>query len=86
MKRKPDIALYAPKTFFPEDMKLLKGGKNVAKTKDGKEVVINKNTVPHKGKLILTDPKGEKGNRHLPAHARCGGEDVRRAHPFAGAR
>jgi 7,8-dihydropterin-6-yl-methyl-4-(beta-D-ribofuranosyl)aminobenzene 5'-phosphate synthase len=37
----------------------------VAKTKDGKEVVINKNKVPHEGKLVLTDPKGEKGTENI---------------------
>ncbi len=61
LKRNPKITMYAPKTYYPEDMKLLKGGTNVAKTKDGKEVIINKNSVPHQGKLILTDTKGEKG-------------------------
>jgi 7,8-dihydropterin-6-yl-methyl-4-(beta-D-ribofuranosyl)aminobenzene 5'-phosphate synthase len=61
LKRNPKITMYAPKTYFPEDMKLLKGGKNVATTKDGKEVMINQNSVPHQGKLVLTDPKGEKG-------------------------
>ena len=62
LKRKQDITIIAPKTHYPEDMKLLGGGQNVAKTKDGKEVVINKNSKPHKGKLVLTDPKGEKGD------------------------
>ena len=52
LKRNPKITMYAPKTYFPEDMKLLKGGKNVAKAKEGKEVVINKNKVPHQGKLV----------------------------------
>jgi len=62
LKRSPKITMYAPKTYFEEDMRLLKGGKNVAKTKDGKEVVVNKNSTPHQGKLVLTDPKGEKGD------------------------
>ncbi len=61
LKRNPKITMIAPKTHYPEDMKLLKGGTNIAKTKDGKEVVINKNKVPHEGKLMLTGPKGENG-------------------------
>lgn len=63
LKHKPDITIYAPKTHYPEDMKLLKGeGPLKAKGKDGKEVVICKNEVPHKGKLVLCTPKGEKGD------------------------
>lgn len=61
LKRSPKITMYAPQTYYDEDMALLKGGKNVAKTKDGKEVVINQNAHPHQGKLILTTPEGENG-------------------------
>jgi 7,8-dihydropterin-6-yl-methyl-4-(beta-D-ribofuranosyl)aminobenzene 5'-phosphate synthase len=64
LKHKPDITMYAPKTFYPEDMALLKK-KAHHKVKDkatGKEVLICKNDVPHEGKLILTNPKGEKGD------------------------
>ena len=62
LKRQPKITMMVPKTYFPEDMKLLKGGQNTAKTKDGKEVVICKNKVPHAGKLVLCNPAGEKGD------------------------
>ena len=62
LKRNPKITMYAPKTYYPEDMQLLKGGQNVAQTKDGKDVVINKNATPHAGKLVLTEPDGEKGS------------------------
>ena len=62
LKHKPDITIYAPKTHYPEDMTLLKGKAPLkAKGKDGKEVLICKNDVPHAGKLVLCDPKGEKG-------------------------
>jgi 7,8-dihydropterin-6-yl-methyl-4-(beta-D-ribofuranosyl)aminobenzene 5'-phosphate synthase len=61
LKHKPDITIYAPKTFYPEDMQLMQGGKLTAKNKEGKDVMICKNDVPHKGKLVLCDPEGEKG-------------------------
>lgn len=61
LKHKPDIKLYAPKTYYPEDMALLKEkAHHVAKTKDGKEVLICKNDVPHTGELMLCNPEGEK--------------------------
>jgi 7,8-dihydropterin-6-yl-methyl-4-(beta-D-ribofuranosyl)aminobenzene 5'-phosphate synthase len=62
LKHKPDITLYAPKTHYPEDMKLLKGGHLTAKNKDGQDVHICKNDHPHTGKLVLTDPDGDKGD------------------------
>lgn len=62
LKHKPDITLYAPKTHYPEDMKLLKGGHLTAKNKEGKDVHICKNDHPHTGKLVLTDPDGDKGD------------------------
>ncbi len=62
LKRNPNITMYAPKTYYPEDMALLmKKAHHKAKTKDGKMVSICKNDHPLKGKLILTEPKGEKG-------------------------
>ncbi len=61
LKHKPDITLYAPATHFPEDMKLLKGGKLTAKNKAGEEVQICKNDHPHKGKLVECNPDGEDG-------------------------
>lgn len=62
LKHKPDITLYAPKTYYPEDMKLLKEkGRLTAKDSSGKEVLLCKNDVPHTGKLVLCAPEGEKG-------------------------
>jgi 7,8-dihydropterin-6-yl-methyl-4-(beta-D-ribofuranosyl)aminobenzene 5'-phosphate synthase len=62
LKHKPDITMYAPKTHYPEDMKLLKGGHLTAKDKAGKEVHICKNDHPHTGNLVLTNPDGDKGD------------------------
>jgi len=61
LKHKPDIIMYAPKTYYPEDMKLLKGGHLTAKNKEGKDIHICKNDHPHTGKLVLTNPDGDKG-------------------------
>jgi len=62
LKHKPDITMYAPKTHYPEDMKLLKGGHLTAKDKEGKEIHICKNDHPHTGNLVLTSPDGDKGD------------------------
>ena len=60
LKHKPDITFYVPKTYYPEDMALLKEKAHLtAKDKEGKEVHICKNDVPHTGKLVLCDPEGE---------------------------
>jgi 7,8-dihydropterin-6-yl-methyl-4-(beta-D-ribofuranosyl)aminobenzene 5'-phosphate synthase len=62
LKHKPDITIYAPATHYPEDMALLKEKAHImAKDKEGKEVLICKNDVPHTGKLELCKPEGEKG-------------------------
>jgi 7,8-dihydropterin-6-yl-methyl-4-(beta-D-ribofuranosyl)aminobenzene 5'-phosphate synthase len=61
LKHKPDITMYAPKTYYPEDMQLLKGGHLTAKNKEGQDVHICKNDHPHTGKLVLTDPDGDTG-------------------------
>ncbi len=62
LKHKPDIKLYAPKTYYPEDMALLKEkAHHKVKDKEGKEVLICKNDVPHTGELVLCSPEGEKG-------------------------
>jgi 7,8-dihydropterin-6-yl-methyl-4-(beta-D-ribofuranosyl)aminobenzene 5'-phosphate synthase len=63
LKRKQDLTLYAPATYYPEDMALLKDkAHHTAKNKEtGKMDHICKNDYPHKGKLVLCDPKGEKG-------------------------
>ena len=62
LKHKPDITMYAPKTYYPEDMKLLKGGHLTAKDKEGKEIHICKNDHPHTGNLVLTSPDGDQGD------------------------
>ena len=63
LKHKPDITFMAPKTAYPEDMALLKDkAHHEAKDKNtGKMMHICKNDHPHTGKLVLTTPKGEKG-------------------------
>lgn len=61
LKHKPDITFIAPSTYFPEDMALLKDkAHHKAKDKNTGEMMhICSNDVPHTGKLVLTDPKGE---------------------------
>ncbi len=61
LKHKPDITFYVPKTYYPEDMALLKDkAHHKAKNKDTGEMVhICKNDVPHTGKLVMCDPAGE---------------------------
>lgn len=62
LKHKPDITIYAPQTHYPEDIALLREkAQHKAKTKEGKEVLICKNDVPHTGKLVECTPDGEKG-------------------------
>ena len=63
LKRKQDITIYAPKTYYPEDMALLKEkAHHKAKNKDtGEMVQICQNDYPHQGKLVLCEPAGEKG-------------------------
>ena len=63
LKHKPDITFYVPKTYYPEDMALLKDkAHHKAKDKNTGEMMhICKNDVPHTGKLVLCNPKGEKG-------------------------
>jgi 7,8-dihydropterin-6-yl-methyl-4-(beta-D-ribofuranosyl)aminobenzene 5'-phosphate synthase len=62
LKRKQDITIYAPKTYYPEDMALLKEkAHHKAKNKDtGEMMQICQNDYPHQGKLVLCDPAGEK--------------------------
>jgi 7,8-dihydropterin-6-yl-methyl-4-(beta-D-ribofuranosyl)aminobenzene 5'-phosphate synthase len=62
LKHKPDITIYAPQTHYPEDIALLREkAHHKAKNKEGKEVLICKNDVPHTGKLVECTPAGEKG-------------------------
>lgn len=58
LKHKPDIPMYIPETWYPEDKALLTD-KAHHKAKD---VHICKNDHPHTGKLVLTKVKGEKGD------------------------
>jgi 7,8-dihydropterin-6-yl-methyl-4-(beta-D-ribofuranosyl)aminobenzene 5'-phosphate synthase len=63
LKHKPDIPMYIPETWYPEDKALLKDKANFApENKAGKPVHICKNDYPHTGKLVLTETKGEKGD------------------------
>lgn len=62
LKHRPDIKLYAPSTFYPEDMALLKEKAHHKVTdSQGKDVAICKNDYPHIGQLILTKTEGEGG-------------------------
>jgi len=63
LKHKQDIPVYAPATFYPEDMALFKEkGQLKAKDKEGQEVLLAKNDYPHTGKLVLCNAEGEKGD------------------------
>ena len=60
LKHNPNIKIIAPKTYYPEDLALLREkGRFTAKDKAGREVVLAKNDVPHKGELVLTGPEGQ---------------------------
>lgn len=63
LKHRPDIKLYAPSTYYPEDMALLKEKASISVAgKDGKDVLLCKNDAPHTGDLILTEEKGDDGS------------------------
>jgi len=60
LKHKPDITMYAPATYYPEDMALLKDKAHLkVKDKAGEDVLICKNDTPHTGKLILCNQDGD---------------------------
>ncbi len=60
LKNNPNIRIIAPKTYFPEDIALLREkGRFTAKDKGGREIVLAKNDVPHRGELVLTGPEGQ---------------------------
>ena len=86
LKHKPDITIYAPKTYYPEDMALLKekAHHKVADKATGKEVLICKNDTPHTGKLILCGPEGED-NGVYTSDAGRGHADVRCSYSPEGA-
>lgn len=52
LKHNNKITIYGPETMYPEDEKLLYGGRHEAKG-----VLLAKNDTPFKGKLIKTNPK-----------------------------
>ena len=62
LKHNPNITIYAPNTHYPEDMKLLKGGHLTAKNKEGKDIHICKNDVPHTGTLVACNSDGDEGD------------------------
>ncbi|MGD1970583.1 MAG: MBL fold metallo-hydrolase [Desulfobacterales bacterium] len=64
LKHKQDITMYAPKTYYPEDMALLKEkAHHKAKDKNSGEMIhVAKNDYPHTGKLVLCTPDGDKGD------------------------
>lgn len=62
LKHNPKIKIYAPATHYPEDMALLRDkAHHKATDKEGKQVPICKNDVPHTGELVLCSTEGEKG-------------------------
>jgi 7,8-dihydropterin-6-yl-methyl-4-(beta-D-ribofuranosyl)aminobenzene 5'-phosphate synthase len=62
LKHRPEIKIVAPKTHYPEDLALLRDkGRFTAKDKAGRDVLLAKNEVPHRGELVLTGPDGENG-------------------------
>ncbi len=63
LKHNPKIKIIAPSTYFPEDLALLREkGRFKAKTSAGREVLLTKNDVPHKGELFLTKTEGQDGS------------------------
>lgn len=63
LKHRPDIKLYAPSTYYPEDMALLREKASISVAdRDGKDVLLCKNEAPHTGELILTEEGGESGS------------------------
>jgi len=64
LKHRPDIKIVAPKTYFPEDLALLREKTKIqVKDKAGRDVVLARNQVPHTGELMLTDATGGEGGQ-----------------------
>ena len=62
LKHNPQIKLYTPATWRPEDRALLQEKTNIkVDDKTGKTISICRNSVPHEGELILTEADGEDG-------------------------
>ena len=63
LKHNPKIKIFAPATYYPEDMALLREKATLTATgRDGKPVTICKNSVPHTGDLVLCTAEGEDGS------------------------
>jgi 7,8-dihydropterin-6-yl-methyl-4-(beta-D-ribofuranosyl)aminobenzene 5'-phosphate synthase len=73
LKHNPQIKLYAPAYWRPEDRALLQEKTNITvDDKTGQTISICRNSVPHEGELILTEANGEDGSgvyRLLPGVA-----------------
>ncbi len=64
LKHRPEIKIIAPRTHYPEDLALLRDkGRFTARDKAGREILLAKNDVPHRGELVLTGPDGENGQQ-----------------------
>jgi 7,8-dihydropterin-6-yl-methyl-4-(beta-D-ribofuranosyl)aminobenzene 5'-phosphate synthase len=62
LKHNPAVKIVAPRTHYPEDLSLLREkGRFTAKDRQGREVLLAKNDVPHRGELFLTGPEGQGG-------------------------
>jgi 7,8-dihydropterin-6-yl-methyl-4-(beta-D-ribofuranosyl)aminobenzene 5'-phosphate synthase len=62
LKHNPNIKMFAPATYYPEDMALLKEKAHHTVTdRDGNEILICKNDVSHTGELVLCTAEGEGG-------------------------
>jgi 7,8-dihydropterin-6-yl-methyl-4-(beta-D-ribofuranosyl)aminobenzene 5'-phosphate synthase len=62
LKHNPNVKIIAPGTHYPEDLALLREkSRFTAKDPAGREVVLAKNDVPHRGELVLTKPEGQDG-------------------------
>jgi 7,8-dihydropterin-6-yl-methyl-4-(beta-D-ribofuranosyl)aminobenzene 5'-phosphate synthase len=63
LKHNPQIKLYAPATWGPEDRALLNQKTDIkVDNHAGEPVSICRNSVPHEGDLVLTQAEGEDGS------------------------
>jgi 7,8-dihydropterin-6-yl-methyl-4-(beta-D-ribofuranosyl)aminobenzene 5'-phosphate synthase len=86
LKHKPDITMYAPKTYYPEDMALLKGAHLTAKKRGQGCPCLQKRCPPCRANLILCDPDGDQKMVSITGHAGGGHKEFRRSHSAAGTR
>jgi len=67
LKHDPNIKIIAPSTYYPEDLALLREkGRFQVKDAKGREVLLTKNDVPHRGELVLTRAEGKDGTGLYP--------------------